>query len=100
MRIVGIAKAKELVFTGKAINASSAKEIGLVNHVFEQSALMDEAVKMAKTIAANSTLAFTCQRLLSIKDEMQILIQVLVWSCLHGETVSQIQNEKKECQIL
>jgi len=57
MRIVGIAKAKELVFTGKAINASSAKEIGLVNHVFEQAALMDEAVKMAKTIAANSTLA-------------------------------------------
>jgi 3-hydroxyacyl-CoA dehydrogenase len=57
MRIVGIAKAKELVFTGKPINASSAKEIGLVNHVFEQSALMDEAVKMAKTIAANATLA-------------------------------------------
>ncbi len=53
MRIVGI----ELVFTGKAINANSAKEIGLVNHVFEQSALMDEAVKMAKTIAANASLA-------------------------------------------
>ena len=57
MRIVGIAKAKELVFTGKPINANSAKEIGLVNHVFEQSVLMDEAVKMAKTIAAIATLA-------------------------------------------
>jgi len=57
MRIVGIAKAKELVFTGKPINANTAKEIGLVNHVFEQSSLMDEALKMAKTIAANSTLA-------------------------------------------
>ena len=33
MRIVGIAKAKELVFTGKPINANVAKEIGLVNHV-------------------------------------------------------------------
>ena len=57
MRIVGIAKAKELVFTGKFISANAAKEIGLVNHVFEQSSLMDEAVKMAKTIAANATLA-------------------------------------------
>ena len=57
MRIVGIAKAKELVFTGKPINANSAKEIGLVNHVFEQSSLMDEAVKMAKTIASNASLA-------------------------------------------
>ena len=35
MRIVGIAKAKELVFTGKAVNANVAKEIGLVNHVYE-----------------------------------------------------------------
>ena len=37
MRIVGIAKAKELVFTGKAVNANVAKEIGLVNHVYELS---------------------------------------------------------------
>ena len=57
MRIVGIAKAKELVFTGKAVNANVAKEIGLVNHVYEQAALMDESLKMAKTIAANATLA-------------------------------------------
>ena len=32
-------------------------EIGLVNHVFEQSSLMDEAMKMAKQIASNATLA-------------------------------------------
>ena len=57
MRIVGIAKAKELVFTGKAVNANVAKEIGLVNHVYEQAVLMDESLKMAKTIAANATLA-------------------------------------------
>ncbi len=57
MRIVGIAKAKELVFTGKPVNANTAKEIGLVNHVFEQSSLMDESMKMAKQIASNATLA-------------------------------------------
>ena len=57
MRIVGIAKAKELVFTGKAVNANVAKEIGLVNHVYEQAVLMDESLKLAKTIAANATLA-------------------------------------------
>ena len=33
MRIVGIAKAKELVYTGKMIKAAEAKEIGLVNNV-------------------------------------------------------------------
>lgn len=54
MRIVGIAKAKELVYTGKIIKADEAKEIGLVNQVVPQASLMDETMKMAQTIAANS----------------------------------------------
>ncbi|MGQ0791230.1 MAG: enoyl-CoA hydratase/isomerase family protein [Nitrosopumilaceae archaeon] len=57
MRIVGIAKAKEMVYTGKMIKAEEAKEIGLVNHVVELSTLMDETMKMAKTIAGNSAIA-------------------------------------------
>ena len=57
MRIVGIAKAKELVYTGKMIKAEEAREIGLVNQVVELSALMDETMKMAKTIASNSSIA-------------------------------------------
>ena len=57
MRIVGIAKAKEMVYTGKMIKADEAKEIGLVNQVVELSTLMDETMKMAKTIAGNSAIA-------------------------------------------
>ena len=56
MRIVGIAKAKEMVFTGKMIKAEEAREIGLVNQVVELSTLMDETMKMAKTIAGNSSI--------------------------------------------
>ncbi len=57
MRIVGIAKAKEMVYTGKMIKAEEAREIGLVNHVVELSTLMDETMKMANMIAANSAMA-------------------------------------------
>ncbi len=56
LRIVGVAKAKELVYTGKMIKADEAKEIGLVNHVVPLASLMDEAMKMAKTIAENSAM--------------------------------------------
>lgn len=56
LRIVGIAKAKELVYTGKMVKADEAKEIGLVNHVVPLASLMDEAMKMAKTIAENSAM--------------------------------------------
>jgi 3-hydroxypropionyl-coenzyme A dehydratase len=57
MRIVGIAKAKEMIYTGKMIKAEEAREIGLVNQVVELSTLMDETMKMAKTIAGNSAIA-------------------------------------------
>ena len=56
MRIVGIAKAKELVYTGKMIKAAEAKEIGLVNHVYPHESLMEEATNMAKAIAKNSAI--------------------------------------------
>lgn len=56
MRIVGIAKAKELVYTGRMVKAAEAREIGLVNDVVSQESLMDEALKLAKSIVANSTM--------------------------------------------
>lgn len=57
MRIVGVAKAKELVFTGKRINAEEAYNIGLLNKVVELSELMNEAKNMAREIAKNSNIA-------------------------------------------
>lgn len=56
-RLVGTAKAKELIFTGNIINAKEAEKIGLVNNVVPQEELMDEVLKMAKKIAANGQIA-------------------------------------------
>ncbi len=56
-RIVGIAKAKELIFTGKRVSAQEALDIGLVNRIASQGKLMDEALEMAGTIAKNAPFA-------------------------------------------
>lgn len=56
-RLMGIGKAKELIFTGKMISAGDALEIGLVDKVVAKEELMDEANKIAVKIAANSPLA-------------------------------------------
>lgn len=56
-RLVGKAKAMELILTGNIITADTAASIGLVNKVVAQENLMEEAVSMAKKIAANAPLA-------------------------------------------
>ena len=56
-RRVGIAKAKELIFSGKVIGAAEAKEIGLVNAVYAPEELIPGAVAMAKSFTANAPIA-------------------------------------------
>ena len=52
-RIVGIAKAQELVLTARVILAAEAAEIGLVNQVVPGDVLMERARAMASEIAAH-----------------------------------------------
>lgn len=56
-RIVGIKKAKELIFTGGMIGAEEAEKIGLVNKVVPQEGLMTATMEMAKTIASKGQIA-------------------------------------------
>ena len=56
-RIIGPAKAKELIFTAEVIKAEEALRIGLVNKVVPAESLMEEAVTMAKTIASKAPIA-------------------------------------------
>ena len=56
-RRVGVAKAKELIFSGKMIKADEAKTIGLVNEVYAPEALMDAALEMARSFTKNAPIA-------------------------------------------
>lgn len=53
-RLVGSARAKQMIFTGKPVDAAQALEWGLVNQVSEPETLLEDALDMARTIAANS----------------------------------------------
>ena len=56
-RLIGFAKAKELIFTGKVITAAEALAIGLVNQVVAPESLMEEVQAMAAAIAKQAPIA-------------------------------------------
>jgi len=51
-KLIGAGKAKELIFTGRRIDAAEALRIGLVQHIYPLDKLMEEAGKLAQEIAA------------------------------------------------
>lgn len=56
-RIVGVGMAKQMVLSARNIKADEALRIGLVNAVYPQEELMNEAMKLASAIAANAPIA-------------------------------------------
>jgi enoyl-CoA hydratase len=95
-RVIGDGPARELIFTGRDIDAARAREIGLVNEVLpDQAALVERASALAREIAANSPLAvqgakqvlgFACRREVDAG-----LDYVAVWNSafLHSEDLAE-----------
>jgi enoyl-CoA hydratase len=72
-RTVGVGMAKQLIYTARNIKADEALRIGLVNAVYPQAELMEQAKKLASTIAANAPIAVrNCKK--AINDGLQVNI--------------------------
>ena len=56
-RVIGPARAKDLMFTGEFIDAVEAHRIGLVNRIFPRDGLMEGARALARTIASRAPLS-------------------------------------------
>ena len=85
-KAIGVHKAKELMFTGDLIDAATAKELGMLNHVCEDAELEDKVYEMAARLAASAPLAIgltkkylnntalTLDEVLAIEETTQALL--------------------------
>lgn len=56
-RIIGIPKAKELIYTAKVLNAVEAEHIGLINHAINGSSY-PKALEIAREILSKGIIIF------------------------------------------
>jgi 2-(1,2-epoxy-1,2-dihydrophenyl)acetyl-CoA isomerase len=79
-RLVGMARAKELTIMGERLSAEDALEWGLINRVYEDNALLDEARALAGELA---------------KGPMSLgMIRNLLWESVDSTYEEQLNNER------
>lgn len=90
-RIIGVGMAKQLIYTARNIKADQAKTIGLVNDVYPQEELLDQAKKLASIIAANAPIAVrNCKKAINdgldaTMDEAIVIEEKLFGNCFETE---------------
>ena len=95
-RLVGLGMAKQLVYSALNIKADEALRIGLVNAVYPQAELMDNALKLAVKIARNAPIAVrNCKKAMNEGISLPIEKAVEVEEKLFGdcfETHDQVEG--------
>ncbi|SHJ11017.1 enoyl-CoA hydratase-related protein [Parasporobacterium paucivorans] len=90
-RIVGVGKAKELIYTCSNIKADEALRVGLVNAVYPLGELMEAAEKMAGKIARNAPIAVRASKqainegLQTDMDSALVIEEKLFGNCFETE---------------
>ena len=94
-QIVGLGKAKELVFTGEFVDAHEALRIGLANKVVPAEMLIDEALGMANKIGEKSPLALKLSRIAIEQGLHSSFEQILEIEANHLLISISAQNQKE-----
>lgn len=101
--------ARQMVYTAERLPAAKAKEIGLVNEVFDShEALINGVMKIAETIAAHSPLAVAgCKRMMNYSRDhstADTLDYIALWNAglLRGDDIKEsylAKSEKREARF-
>ena len=96
--LIGPGKARELLFTAENIDGREAERIGLVNKAVPADHLMDEAMEMAKKIAANSAFSMKMIKkglLMAHEVSLDALMDFETEACLSCVSTKERQDSLK-----
>ncbi|MEM2957985.1 MAG: enoyl-CoA hydratase/isomerase family protein [Candidatus Jordarchaeaceae archaeon] len=97
-RIVGLGRAKDLIFTGRIIDAQEAERIGLVNRVVPAEKLMDSAKELAREIMDNGLIAVGLAKKIankSLEVDMETILEYSILAqdiCIRNENMGELFN--------
>jgi enoyl-CoA hydratase len=97
-RLLGEAKAKELIFTGDFIDAPEAYRLGLVNRLVATDNLLDEAQKLARQIAAQPPLALRFAKQAISQGLQTDLDSALEFELYAGSILNDTEDRKEGMQ--
>jgi len=103
VHLIGPARAKELIFTGRLIPAPEAQAMGLINRVVPRESIESDVMEMARQIAANAPLTIRAtkemtRRLMDARSPEQAdadLIEMCYMSADFKEGVDAFLNKRK-----
>ncbi|KAF0692552.1 Aste57867_16364 [Aphanomyces stellatus] len=61
-RLIGLSKAKELIFTSRKIDSVAAERLGLVDYAVDAGTALDKAFELAKEILPNGPIGVRCAK--------------------------------------
>jgi 2-(1,2-epoxy-1,2-dihydrophenyl)acetyl-CoA isomerase len=94
-RLVGLARAKELMFTGRRLTAGEALELGLVGRVLPDEELMPAALDLASTLAEGATVALGAAKRLLNESAMHSIEEMAELEA-YGQAIAMSSDDHRE----
>lgn len=76
-QMLGYQKAAELVLLGKKFTAVEAREVGIVNELFEQEVLLDQAMQIASELSQKAPEALRLSKMLLKKGNARVVAETM-----------------------